>query len=256
MPAREGGYDYTEPSLLVATASLPNELAHVGASYTAGGTEGDAGLVFNYGSAGCAIFFVSCYAQTTETEEITMINVQLATFPTSGAGQVFTGTSTPAPTNATDGLIPWSVDLDIAATSNGLAYSCRVTWATGTTESFSITPGTGAPQSFVPGSSIGLAARRKGDVNFTRLQGVDATDIGTDLLPLGTTVPVTMRLLVRPSGLRTAGELAAAVAGAMPVRPAPEPDFSTGFVLTPAASGYYGSAQSGGGLPGIGAEQL
>ncbi len=154
-------------------------------------------------------------------------------------------------------IMGWSADLDIAASGAGLTFHAAIRWANGAASAFNITPVAGAaayPAAFVTGSRLGLMARGKGDTAYTRLQWTDTSDGMTSVLPVGSAGPVLVRLVAKPSLLRTLREFQATSPGVPPPRPAPEPDFQTSFFVTPAPGGYYGSI--GGGAPGIGSDPL
>lgn len=108
------------------------------------------------------------------------------------------------------------------------------------------------PQRFAVGNKLGLMSRGKGDVYYTRLQWTDMADGTVNMLPAGSTGSILLRLVAKPSLLRTQVDTEMTKRGFLPPRPAPEPDFETTFFVTPAPSTYYGYSAAG--APGIGSD--
>ena len=160
----------------------------------------------------------------------------------------------PPAEDATGHLLGWSADLDISASGGGLTFQSTIRYANGATANFALSPNGAAnyPRGFTSSARVGLMANGKGDMIYTRLQFTDATDGMVNVLPAGSLSSVTLRLVVKPSLLRTKAEQAAA--GGVMRRAAPEPDFETDFFVTPAPGGYYGYA--GPSAPGIGLDAL
>jgi hypothetical protein len=246
------------PSLALYKQAVASPLSHVGLSYHSGSAAGSAGVVFNWTSnADFWVFYNALLWQVIgfsgavawmSSSVQHFVNGQAAT--TLGVGSLAS-----PPEDSTGHLLGWSSDLDISASGGGLTFLSTIRYADGVTANFALSP-TGAanyPEGFTPGSRVGLMANGKGDMIYTRLQFTDAADGMVNVLPAGSLSSVGLRLVAKPSLLRSMAEQAASASGVM-LRAAPEPDFETDFFVTPAPGGYY--AYAGSGAPGIGLDAL
>ena len=95
-------------------------------------------------------------------------------------------------------------------------------------------------------------ARGTHPAGYAALQWFDAaTNTPTNLLPIGGTAPVLLRLVAKRTLLRSFAESQAGPGASVPTTP--QPDFETSFFVTPAPPGYYGYGNT---AAGIGADLL
>ncbi len=108
------------------------------------------------------------------------------------------------------------------------------------------------PTALLAGARIGVMARGTHPAGYAALQWFDAaTNTPTNILPIGGTAPVLIRLVAKRTLLRSFAESQAGPGATVPTTP--QPDFETSFFVTPAPPGYYGYGNT---AAGIGADLL
>ena len=223
-------------ALALSQTALDMSALHAGASAVAGASVGDTGLVFNWASAADYWVFYHSVFFTVIGFSGAVANMQfgLAHY---AHGQLDGSPSTSgfsfAATGANGLLQGWTVDLDIAATANGLQFGARITWASGAGQTVTLpfTPPQRTVQVLTPTRPGGTVNPTTG-VLATRSASLAATQLIRPTGAQSVAAELVARTALRPAASLVAAVAAAPAAAVLAATPAAAPAAATSVTTT------------------------